>query len=132
CHLSYPPRCSARECARAREIRDPPGQVKIAARRPLRARRWRATGSRNGRFSTEIAAIGRSEAPETAKNPAFAELSTQNRHKNPACSKMRMVKRRDNALSHRPLLAVRTAEQEGDQWPRLLSLALRPSIPPPS
>src|SRR5215472_17268253 len=41
--LSYAPTLFAREYARAREIRDPPGQVKIAARRPLRARRWRTT-----------------------------------------------------------------------------------------
>src|ERR1043166_3290846 len=40
--LSYAPTHLAREYARAREIRDPLGQVKVAAGRPLQARRRRA------------------------------------------------------------------------------------------
>src|SRR5215468_8054028 len=75
--LSYAPTHLAREYARAREIRDPPGQVKVAAGRPLQARRRRAPRRQNARFSTEIVPVARAEVSERARNPAFSQLSTQ-------------------------------------------------------
>jgi hypothetical protein len=52
----------------------------------------------NARFSTEIVAADRPEVAEMAENRAFLRLSTQNRHKNQAFSKLRMVKRRENHI----------------------------------
>ena len=38
-----------------------------------------------------------------ARNRAFVRLSTQNRHKNRAFSKLHMVKRRENHICHAQL-----------------------------
>jgi hypothetical protein len=56
----------------------------------------------NGRFSTEIAPVERPKVAEKAGNRAFSELSTQNRHKNQAFSKMHMANTRENRICHGP------------------------------
>ena len=107
--LSYAPTHLAREYARAREIRDPLGQVKVAADGRLQARRRRALRGQNARFSTEIVPVTRAEVSERAGNPAFLQLSTQNRHKNRAFLKLSMANTRENRLCHGPALAFQTA-----------------------
>jgi hypothetical protein len=109
-----------REYARAREIRDPPGQVKIAADKPRQTRRRAVRRGQNGWFSTEIVPVGPAEVAERAAKRAFLQLSTQNRHKNQAFSKMRMANTSENRICHGRLSRYRRPNKEGLQWPRRL------------